>query len=526
MVGSAGTLYGDQAVGGVINIITRRPAAAAHEVRIRTGSFDHAGVQFSSTMHLNESVGYRLSAETFETDNYRDQNANENTNFNGVLEYDRNGNRLFLEVQEIDDEMEVPGALFEDEFEDDPTQSLPSFGEDFINEDTSVYRLGYERDFGGHNFSIDATDRETNADILQSSRTVQSPGAGFITRSNSSVNPKIHGDFGMGLGTPYVFGIDLEASDYDRSIPTGFAPPFDVATASNEQKTESLYFQLNPKITQNLQLTFGMRSSSVENDMTDGFSFPDGIETDDDITVGELGLAYRVSAQTRVSLRYDQNFRFAKIDEFTQAATGDILDTQTGESFEVGIDVTRGNHQFTGSLYRLDLEDEIEFDPTLGPDFGFGPIGLNVNLDKTRRDGLNFSLYSQLGMSFGIRTEIGLVEARFRSGTFDGNDISGVSDAIAKLRGDYRINDYISGYLEYNYSSPRYAQGDNANEFGKLGSITVYNAGIAYRIKAWALNLRINNLADEKYAESINNFGAYFPSPERNYMLTAGYRFD
>ena len=85
---------------------------------------------------------------------------------------------------------------------------------------------------------------------------------------------------------------------------------------------------------------------------------------------------------------------------------------------------------------------------------------------------------------------------------------------------------WTAGYLEYNYTSPRYAQGDNANELGKLASITVYNAGAGYRIAGWDLALRINNLADESYAEFINSFGAVFPSPERNYMLTAGYRFE
>jgi iron complex outermembrane receptor protein len=523
LVGSAGALYGDQAVGGVINIITKSPSENRHHVSTRLGSFDYRGIQFNSSMKLSESFGYRLSAERFEADHYRDHNAEENSNFSGILEYQEDANRLYFEIQEIDDELELPGALLEDEFEDDPKQIIIGFADDFINEETSVYRIGYERSFGEHNFSIDVTSRETDADILQSSRDVPSPEAGFTKRENSSVNPQFHGNFDAGLGIPYVVGIDLEKTDYDLSIPNGGFPPFfppGVTTSSNEQKTENLYFQINPMLTEMLQLTFGMRASSVENDMTDGFSFPDGIEVDDDIMVKELGLAYFIDDQTRVSVRLDENFRFAKVNELAFAAPGDILDTQTGESFEIGVDLTRGDHQLIISIYRLDLEDEIEFDP-----INF----VNINLDETRRDGLTLSLFSQLSSSIGLKTEIGMVDAEFRSGTFDGKDISGVSDAIAKLRGDYRINDYFTTYLEYNYSSPRYAQGDNANEFGKIGSITVYNAGIAYQYKAWDVNFRVNNLADEEYADFVTNngFGAvYQPSPERNFMLTAGYSFE
>ena len=523
LVGSAGSLYGDQAVGGVINIITKRISEGRHSVSTLLGSFDYRGVQFNSSMSLSESLGYRLSAEKFEADHYRDNNAEENSNFSGIIEYQEDHNRLYLEVQQIDDELELPGALLEDEFEVDPTQIIIGFADDFINEETSVYRIGYERGFDEHNFSIDVTSRETDADVLQSSRNVPSPEAGFTERKNSSVNPKFYGTFDAGLGVPYVVGIDLEEADYDLSIPNGGFPPFfppGITTSSNEQKTENLYFQVNPMLTNMLQLTFGMRSSSVRNDMTDGFSFPSGIEVDDDITVKELGLAYFIDDQTRVSIRRDENFRFAKVNELALAAPGDILDTQTGESFELGLDMTRGNQQFILSIYRLDLEDEIEFDP-----INF----VNINLDKTRRDGFTLSLFSQLNAAFGLKTEIGLVDAEFRSGAFDGNDISGVSDVIAKLRGDYRINDYFTTYLEYNYSSPRYAQGDNANESGKIGSIAVYNAGIIYQYKAWEVNFRVNNLADEEYAEFVTNNGlgaAYQPSPERNYMLTAGYRFE
>ncbi len=525
LVGSAGSLYGDQAVGGVINIITKSPTESRHRVSTRLGSFDYRGIQFNSSMKLSESLGYRLSAEKFETDHYRDHNAEENSNFNGMLEYSRDDDNFFVEVQKIEDKLELPGALIEAEYEEDRKQINPGFVDDFINEDTDVYRIGYERSFGRHNFSIDATSRETDADILQSSRNIPSPEAGFTKRENSSVNPKFYGNFDAGLGIPYVVGIDFEETDYDLSLPNGGFPPFippGVTTSSNEQKTENLYFQTNPMLTEMLQLTFGMRASSVENDMTDGYSLPDGIEVDDDITVKELGLAYFIDDQTRVSVRLDENFRFAKVNELAFAASGDILDTQTGESFEIGLDLTRGDHQLIVSIYRLDLEDEIEFDP-----INFA----NTNLDETRRDGLTLSLFSQLNAAFGLRTEIGMVDAEFRSGTFEGRDISGVSDAIAKLRGDYRVNDYFTTYLEYNYSSPRYAQGDNANEFGKIGSITVYNAGIVYQYKAWDVDFRINNLADEEYAEFVTNNGsplgpAYQPSPERNFMLTAGYSFE
>ncbi|MDH3635318.1 MAG: TonB-dependent receptor [Gammaproteobacteria bacterium] len=523
MVGSAGSLYGDQAVGGVINIITKKPDDNFHQVSTRVGSFDYRGIDFSSSRRLSPTLGYRLSAGTFEADNYRDHNKEDNTSFSGVLEYGKEENSFFIELQQIDNDLELPGALFEDEFEDDPTQINSAFSNDFRNEDISVFRLGYARDLGAHRFSIDATQRNTDADIFQSFRDNPSQMAGFDDRENNSINPKLSGIFFNGIEIPYVIGIDLEEVDYELEIPFVFFGFPGETASSNEQESKSLYFQINPQLTEMTQLTFGMRHTDVENDFIDGTAFPDGGEYDDDITVAELGLALFVDPRTRITARLDQNFRFAKVNELALATPDEILDTQTGESYEIGVEITRGVHQLIASIYRLDLEDEIEFDPNAGM------FGENVNLEDTRRNGLTLSLFSQLSASLDLRTEIGIVDAEFGSGTFDGKDISGVSDAIAKLRGDYRINDYFTTYLEYQYSSPRYAQGDNANEFGKIGSNTVYNAGIAYQYKAWDVNFRINNLADEEYADFVTNNGlgpVYQPSPERNFTLTAGYRFE
>ncbi len=519
MVGSAGSLYGDQAVGGVVNIITRDAGETRQQLSGRVGSFGYRGLGFSSSSEIRNGLAYRISAEIFEADHYRDNNSEENTNFSGILDYADADSRYFVELQEIRDELELPGALLETEFDEDPTQSFPTFSEDFIDEDTSVLRLGYERRLADHRFAIDTTRRETDADLRQSFRSGASPADGFSRRENSSLNPKLSGTWHAGYEVPYVVGIDLEQTEFEIEIPNIFG----VAASSNDQTNESIYLQINPRLTEALRLTFGARRSSVENEMTDIFSFPAGIEVDDDISVYELGLAYRIDEGTRVTARIDENFRFAKVNELALAAPAEILETQTGESRELGVELERGRQRLIASLYRLDLKNEIEFDPNAGL------FGENVNLDDTRRDGLTLLLISQITSAFTLMTEIGLVDAKFRSGSFDGNEISGVSDEIARLTGNYGLDDAWNVFVEWHYRSPRHIQGDNANELDKLGSITVINAGVDYRYKAWNANLRINNLADETYAEFVSTDGfttGYQPSPGRNVVLGVAYRFE
>ena len=525
MVGSAGSLYGDQAVGGVINIITRNTTDDTTQASLMVGSYDYKSVQFLTTQRIGADLGYRLSAEKFESDHYRDHNRERNGNVHGLLEYAAGKHALFVELQHIEDELELPGALLQDEFDADPTQINAGFGDDFINEDTTVLSLGYNRDIQNAEFSIDVTQRQSDADVRQSFRNSPSPATGFITREYTSLNPKLSGRWmNGGNQLSYVAGLDLEQNDYQLFLPNVLG----ITTAENNQQATGLYFQVHPALNEKTQLTLGMRHSSLDKDIKDGFSFPAGLTIKDDVQVAEIGLIYRPQPHLRWTFRVDENFRFAKIDELALAEPDQILDTQTGLSYELGVDWNSGLHRLTASIYRLDLENEIVFDPTVGPDFGFGPAGANVNLQKTRRDGLSLLWTNQIGSSLVLKTELGLVSATYQSGTFSGNEISGVADRVVKIRADYLISKKLSCYLEAHHKGEHFAQGDNANAFAQVDAVNIINAGFKLNDEKLAISFRVNNLADKQYAEFVTNNGfgaAYQPSPDRNYQLAANYHF-
>jgi outer membrane receptor protein involved in Fe transport len=82
--------------------------------------------------------------------------------------------------------------------------------------------------------------------------------------------------------------------------------------------------------------------------------------------------------------------------------------------------------------------------------------------------------------------------------------------------------------------------GDFANELERLDAYQVVNAHLSYDYKNWVLGVRVNNLLDEEYSEIGNLFvsaydpvtflpssfePAFFPSPERNFWLSAKVSF-
>ena len=83
--GSAGTLYGDQAVGGVINVITRQPRDFTARVQGGVGSYNRRQLQGQVADTLDNGLNYLFSVEGKQSDGYREHNELEASNVFGTL---------------------------------------------------------------------------------------------------------------------------------------------------------------------------------------------------------------------------------------------------------------------------------------------------------------------------------------------------------------------------------------------------------------------------------------------------------
>ena len=138
--GSAGTLFGDQAVGGVINIITKTPKDQHAYAKLTTASYDNNSLSAGISNKLDNGVSYRLSAVTRSADNYRDSNEVEYENLLGRIDYESGDGNVFFEYQNINENAQRPGGLFAADFALD--RRAPRFLTDFGNTDTASARLG------------------------------------------------------------------------------------------------------------------------------------------------------------------------------------------------------------------------------------------------------------------------------------------------------------------------------------------------------------------------------------------------
>ncbi|MCL1142421.1 TonB-dependent receptor [Shewanella gaetbuli] len=515
LYGSAGVLYGDQAVGGVINIITKAPAGTGGGLALTAGSFDTYEAKGDISGDISDTWRYYLAGSINQSDNYRDNNESETGSLLGRLQYQANAHKWFIEGSYYDDNRQVPGALTLAQFEENPRQAAAFSDDEYSHEMTSAFRSGYE-------FNVSDTwallADLTYSDTLTSNFVWGS--AGRIERNLLSFSPKATANYQLDNGNlDLVAGIDVHQGEAD----------FDLAyiQRSNKQTLASAYVQASVPLTKSLSYVVGGRYSEVKDDLSDQILYPNGIELDNDAHALELGLHYRPNDHHRLYVRASDNFRFAKVDEQAYTPVTVMgLNPQTGRSYEAGWDWVTQAQSFKLNVYQLDLEDEIVYDAgrTDGPQGG----GANINADASSRLGINTRYDVQFATDWQLGVSYDYIDAEFTEGENNGKALSWVAKHNARGYLSYDIAQSWQVFAEGVYTGKRFIEGDNGNVDPQLDSYVLANLAVNYSYQQWSASLRADNLLDEQYVSSgyYSPWGnGYYSGDGRNIRFTVGYRF-
>ncbi|MEJ2591668.1 MAG: TonB-dependent receptor plug domain-containing protein, partial [Candidatus Thiodiazotropha sp.] len=261
--GSAGVLYGNQAVGGLINIITRTPEKAEGSVALGAGSYRGRDLRASFGNRLKSGFGYSVSASKRSSDNYRDNNDSERKDLNLRLDYRYDLGQVFIEQQLVDDYLQLPGALLADEMRHDRRASANAYRGDYSDNRSRVTRLSLKQDLGTDwSFEGEASFRKNKRDFQNSSRAF----AGTHSTQDRSVkgfNPRFIGNFYLPGGeATFTTGADLERTDY--ALVTSLGPQL------LEQSINALYLQATLPLNPLLSTTLGWREARVDNRIDTG----------------------------------------------------------------------------------------------------------------------------------------------------------------------------------------------------------------------------------------------------------------
>ncbi len=506
--GPASVLYGDSAVGGVINIITRSSKGDPKaKLQGQYGSFNSWGLRGYAEGGLDK-LGWFVSARHDYTDGYRQNSETRLSNFTFNTNYDAGqGWGLLLDGAFNQMHYSLPGGLSLEDYEKDRRQS--NSPNDWGEKKSGNIRGQVSKDWGaGGVFSADLSFRRQENE--------SSLGGYHNAKRLSDINtwgvlPKYVLSHAIGsLNNRLTLGVDYynTAMDTDKFALSG------PKTESIEYKVTSLgpYFLDELSLTPALLLSFGARYQRADYDLS---LKPVGQASasndyDDDQTAWTLGLTYTFLPGTKAYTRVSRTFRYPTVDEYVTFGAFNKLDPENGYNYEVGGEWTfMPGGRFSLACYLLQMKDEIAYN---------NDTMTNENLDDTEHKGVEASLVVPLHKLLSLFGSLTYSDNTFTAGPNNGKSIPLVPDWKAAAGLTLTLPQGFTGTLRLNYVGERPYGNDRNNDFSKMDSFITLDLNLNYRIGRYKVFLNASNLLGEKYATwaYASQYGySYYPEPEQ-----------
>jgi iron complex outermembrane receptor protein len=528
--GFGSVLYGDNAVGGVVNIITKRGGSKPLSVELGAeyGSYDmnKESVNLGGTL---EKFNYYLSYGREGTHGYRNNTYLNGTDFSSRFDYkiDSTGTLLRFSQAYNKSNYGLPGALSSADLSRF-NRRYSAYGDDHAKDVDYNFVLGFDQetgDLGKFSFDTSYRKRETFTNFIGANG-----GYNPIVKSyihTLGFNPKYVIDQSLfDLGNKAIIGLDfyrydLQSDTYDLSM---------AKQSGNYVRKNSRAFYLQDELSLSNNLTFagGWRYEDIGYDFNynDYSLFFPNPPVDSKInlmaTAYNIGLTYKYN-QGNIYANHSKSFRSPAIDEyFVYGVFNPALKAQTGKNFELGLNHKISDYfSFGLSGYLMNLKNELYYNPDTFQ---------NENYDKTRHQGIEASFKSKLPWKLKFSGSYTFDQAVFKQGDYKDKSIPMVPEHKFNLGLTHSLSKYLDWGLAFNYLSKKYFINDQANNWPRLKQVFTVDAKLAFEKEDYKLICGINNILNEKYYEyGVCNAATgavnYYPASGRNFFIKASRKF-
>lgn len=508
--GSGAVLYGDNAMSGVINIITDKVGEPVTSAAITAGSFNTLGAEANASGGKDE-LRYDLFASALSSDAYRQNNQSDQINLNGRISRRIDAGELFAEVALSQMSSGQPGSVNASQFEHNPRISLNP--NDWQKRESNLLRGGISKDLSpSWQFALEAQAENSVG---------QSFNAGWFNNSyrntdiaTLSLTPRLRWNYSLfGLSGKLITGADFYNSrlDSDLAANPGGASANVVRV---DQDSRAFYLHNTTELDRALHLTFGARNQKVEQTASDRAS-ASTLDNNHEKTIGELGLSYQATPRVRLFGKTATTFRFAKTDDLTTfSGLGAPVRPEHGRSNEIGGEWKDGRLLLQATFYDLKLTDEIAWNNLTFQ---------NENLAKTLHRGLELDARWRLMPRLDLNASYSNTTARFRDGANDGKTIPLVPEQKASLGMVWKPGTAWAHSMVAYYVGDRHFGGDESNVRQKLAGYTTLDWQTRWQMNLWSVTAKLQNLTGKKYAQLGYDYGygaSYYPANPLGAYLT------
>jgi vitamin B12 transporter len=217
-------------------------------------------------------------------------------------------------------------------------------------------------------------------------------------------------------------------------------------------------------------------------------------------TTGSLAYGYMFSKALRATASYGTSFRAPTYNELYYPQYGVATNKpEKGRNAEAGLHYEQEGTQLNAVYYHNRLTDMLVSTTTCPILTGDYPYGCAYNVNRATLEGLTLSARQQLG-ALNLSGNIDLQDPRDDT---TGKQLVRRAKRHATFAADYTTGP-LTGGVEWQVSSQRY---DNAANTSKLGGYGLVNLYATYQLAPeWSVLVRWNNVADKHY-ELAGNYG-------------------
>ena len=226
-----------------------------------------------------------------------------------------------------------------------------------------------------------------------------------------------------------------------------------------------------------------------------------------DKTTGSVGWGRNLGDGNRVTASYGTAFTTPTFNDlYSPPAPNPDLDPEKSKSFDFGLSQTGSNGRWAVNLYQTKIDDFIALDETQNYKA--------FNIDKAKITGLELSGGVTAGQ-WDVSANLTLQKPKDASGEHNGNLLVRRPKQIIQLAAARKIGKHSIGASLRNQDRS-FDDAANAREIDGFTVVDVRGEIRAHR--HWSLGLKVNNLFDRKY-ETVS----YYPQDEINFMATLRY---
>lgn len=459
--GPESSLYGSEALGGVIQIFTKKDGGTNANLSATVGSFGtydetasaNLGTQKSwigATAEHQQTAGIvtcqpNLNAGCFSTDQNKGSYLNDSFGANGGHYFD-NGSTLKIEGMRSTAFSSFDGSIFAGNLSEELQQVLSASYQVNL---TDVW--GVELRAGASQDNSDVSYNGTHVDTINTARN------NYTWQNN------------LRLGENQLVIVGLE---HQLDMVSG-----DVAYTISSRSDDAGFVQYRG--------SFGFNSFQVSVRKDDNQQYGGHV-------TGGLGYGFDLTPSTKFVATYGTAFKAPTFNQLYFPGFGNpLLKPETSKSTEVGFQGKTSDGHWSVHAYQTLVSDLIGFDSNFN----------EVNIDTARINGIE-GQYSFKALGLDVNSTLTWQDPRQTSGVYSGNLLPRRTKEMARLE----VGRAVGGYR---VSASAYAEGARYDDLAntpqsRMGGYTLVDLRVEHQIsKDWTVKGVAKNLFNKSYQQAL-----------------------